>query len=69
MIASSNTETIEVTANEMFGVREDLVRVLGTAFIQDFVDADDEKGITNSQQINASSPLFGVQSATVFEIV
>jgi len=69
VIASSDTDTIEETANELLGVHPDLVRVLGTAFLQDFVGADDQKGIKRNQSINASSPLFGVQAASVFEIV
>ena len=37
--------------------------------MQDFIDADKLKGIEDKQSINASSPLFGVQAASVFQIV
>ena len=33
VIASSNTDTIEETANELLGVHDELVSVLGTAYL------------------------------------
>ena len=69
VIACSNSDTIEQTANELLGVNEDNICVLGTAYLQDFIEDDQQKGIVKRQAINATHPMFGVQAATVFEKV
>ena len=69
VIGGSNSETIEKTADALLRVHEDVIRVLGTAYLQDFIDADQKKGIKKEQSINASCPIFAVQAAGVFEIV
>ena len=63
------TDTIEETADELLGVHDDLVRVLGHAYYSSQVEADEMKGIKKNNHINTSSSLFGVHAASVFEIV
>ena len=63
------TETIEETENVLLGVHDDLVRVMGNAYMQELVDADDTKGIRGSLQINVSLPIFGAHAAKVFRLV
>ena len=45
VIGGSNSETIEQTADALLRVHKDVIRVLGTAYLQDFIDADQKKGI------------------------
>ena len=44
-VVKMESETIEKTANELLAVHDDMVRVLGTAYTQSHIDADDQKGI------------------------
>jgi hypothetical protein len=39
------TDTIEKTANKLLGMHDDLVRVLGTAYMQEHIEKDKNKGL------------------------
>ena len=53
------SKTIKDTANELLKTHDDLVQVLGQAYDQDLVQADDNKHIKKDNQINNNSTLFG----------
>jgi hypothetical protein len=47
-------------------VHENLVKVMGSAYIQQPIEKDENKGLFEINYINRCSPLFGVQSSQVW---
>ena len=69
VIASTDSETIQITAEELLGRRDDLVKVLGSAFGQAFIEKDATKGLLRDNEVSSSQTLFGKQAAEVFQVV
>ena len=69
VIAGSDSKTIESTAVSLFGVHQDLVKVLGNAFTEEFLEKDEEIGRVDNNYINNCSTKFGVDAADVFATV
>jgi hypothetical protein len=50
-------------------VHDDLVKVLGSAYVQNLIEKDDNKGLFELNYINSCAELFGVHSSEVWKEV
>jgi hypothetical protein len=62
-------ESIEDTATRLLGARDDLIKVLGTAFALEEIEPDDSKGIKEANQVKTCLTAFGIQAADVFQLI
>lgn len=69
VIEGAQSDSIEATADELLGMTEDRVRVLGTSQLNEFIESDQDKGLLDKNFINVCSTLFGVQAQEVFKLV
>ena len=47
-------------------VHDNLIKVMGSAYIQQLIEKDDSKGLFESNYINTCTPIFGVHSSEVW---
>lgn len=47
-------------------VHDNLVKVMGNAYIQQLIEKDDNKGLIESTYINTCAPIFGAHSSEVW---
>jgi len=47
-------------------VHDDLVKVLGSAYIQELIEKDDSLGLIESTYINTCAPIFGIHSSELW---
>jgi hypothetical protein len=47
-------------------VHDNLVKVMGSAYIQQLIEKDESKGLLESTYINTCAPIFGVDSSQVW---
>ena len=59
VIEKTFTDTIEATADELLGMNEDRVRVLGNAYGTEMVERDANKGLIQNNTLNVCSTIYG----------
>jgi hypothetical protein len=47
-------------------VHENLIKVMGSAYIQHLIEKDEDKGLFESTFINTCAPIFGLHSSQVW---
>jgi hypothetical protein len=47
-------------------VHDNLIKVMGSAYIQQLIEKDEGKGLSESTYINKSAPIFGAHSSQVW---
>ena len=47
-------------------VHDNLVKVMGSAYIQQLIEKDDSKGLLESTYIKTFAPIFGVHSSEIW---